>query len=418
MRLLYNLGIHIYHFSIRLSALFFNKKAKLWVKGRRHYFESLKSAVERNGLNTKDVKTALFHCASLGEFEQGRPIIENFHEKYPNYKIVLTFFSPSGYEVRKAYSTADYVTYLPIDTPKNAKKFVTLINPDVAFFVKYEFWYNLLECLQKREIPVYLISGIFRPEQEFFKWYGELPRKILKNFKCIFVQNALSKELLEFIGIKNTIVSGDTRFDRVNEIAKQEFQNNLIETFCKDHKVLIAGSTWKEDDEILINWMEKSKSNMRLIIAPHEIPEEKILRLLLSFKKKTSRYTRFSEKEALNSDVLILDTIGQLSYVYRYADIVYIGGGFGEGIHNILEPAAYGVPIIFGPKTKKFQEAMDLEQRQGAFIVHSDQNFIDKVDTLMKDEQKYNESAATCLNYVKARTGATKIIMDKIAQDL
>ncbi|MDD3737671.1 MAG: glycosyltransferase N-terminal domain-containing protein [Lentimicrobiaceae bacterium] len=416
-KFLYNIGIYLYYFGIRISSIF-NRKARLWVKGRNYYFEGLKIALERNGFNKPDTKKAWFHCASLGEFEQGRPIIEAFRKQHPDYKILLTFFSPSGYEVRKAYVGADLILYLPIDTPKNAKKFVAITKPDIAFFVKYEFWYNILEQLQKNNIPIVLISGIFRPEQIFFRWYGSWARKILSGYKHIFVQNEDSKQLLEFISINNVSISGDTRFDRVFEVSQKDINFPVLEAFCKDNLVLIGGSTWEKDEELILSLVENSEIPLRYIIAPHEINEERILKLMLSTKCNTIRYTQACINDTKDAKVMILDTIGMLSEVYKYGYIAYVGGGFGDGIHNILEPAAFGLPIIIGPKMSKFQEAYDLIQRDAVTVVHNQFVLEKTVNELINNKQRYKEASQNCLSYIKARTGATKKVMQWLQEEL
>lgn len=405
MRFLYTLSIYFYLFVIRLASLF-NGKAKLWLKGRAIIFERIQAAVE--GFN--DV--VWFHCASLGEFEQGRPLMEKIKKDAPTTKILLTFFSPSGFEIRKNYPGADWIFYLPIDTPSNAKRFVRILKPKAAFFVKYEFWFNYLRELNVNRIPTYLVSGIFRPNHYFFKPSGSWARKQLKAFSHFFVQDQASEELLLTAGYKNVTVAGDTRFDRVFEIASNAKQIELVKQFVGKNKCLIAGSTWPEDEKII---SEATFSDFKLIIAPHEIGDSHIEAIELLFKSKnTVRFSKANVQNIAAAQVLIVDNIGMLSSLYQYGTIAYIGGGFGKGIHNILEAATFGLPVIFGPNYEKFAEAKDLIKLGGAFSITSTENF-NTVFKLLNDEPVHKTASHVARFYVNSKVGASKRILDRIS---
>ena len=350
---LYNIVISLYARCIALVARWY-PKAKLWSEGRKGLFERMAEAIKPGE------RIVWVHTASLGEFEQGRPVIEKIRARYPEYKILLTLFSPSGYEIRKNYQGADYIFYLPADTAKNARKFLDIVRPEVAIFVKYEFWLNLLAELRKREVKTYIISAIFRRNSVFFRVYGSMWRKALRTFRTIFVQNEESKELLASIGFENVVVAGDSRFDRVAEIARQAKKIDLIDRFRGSSKLFVAGSTWGPDEDILVQLINDNPS-VKFIIAPHEMEEERIEKLMSEVKGGALRYTRCTPLTSFGSkQVLILDTMGMLSSVYGYASWSYIGGGFGVGIHNTLEAATFGLPIAFGPNYHKFKEARDL----------------------------------------------------------
>jgi 3-deoxy-D-manno-octulosonic-acid transferase len=366
MKFLYILSVKIYSVGITLVSLF-SKKAKYRYIGVRRTFQIIKQAELRN--------TIWFHCASLGEFEQGRSLIEKIKENNPETSIALSFFSPSGYEIRKNYEHADIVFYLPADSRKNAKKLIDLLNPKTVFYIKYEFWYFYLKEIHKRAIPLYLVSGIFRKDQIFFRSYGAFFRKMLLNFTHLFVQNKTSQKLLNDLDIHNVTITGDTRFDRVHEIAQSRKSYPDIEKFINNNLVLIAGSTWKPDEELLIDYLNKTDYKIKLIIAPHEIEEENIKRIIRSAQKKTLRYSAMNQNSDFDSDILIIDNIGMLSSLYAYGHIAYIGGGFGAGIHNTLEAAVFGMPIIFGPNFGKFSEAVELIKKQAAFSVSSKKEF-------------------------------------------
>jgi 3-deoxy-D-manno-octulosonic-acid transferase len=353
------------------------------------------------------------HCASLGEFEQGRPVIEAIKKLKPDYRIILTFFSPSGYEIRKNYSLADHVCYLPPDTPVNARKFISAINPACAIFVKYEFWHNYSTVLEKNGIPVYLISGIFRGNQHFFKWYGTFFRKILLRFSHIFVQDEGSLELLKGIGIENVTVAGDTRFDRVVGIADSAKPIPAIELFIGNEKVFLAGSSWRQDEEIIAKYINLQPGRMKWIFAPHEIDRSNIDRIVKLFD---CGVVRFSELSGENSGarVLVIDNIGMLSAAYRYAYIAEVGGGFGKGIHNVLEAACWGIPVLFGPNYIKFREAVELIGCNGATSFSGYDEFASIMNNWLTDKDLYAEASRRAGQYVRANTGATGKILQKI----
>ncbi len=406
MKLIYNLGVSLYTFSVWILYPF-NKKARLWVTGRRKWQEKLKREINPND------SFIWIHCASLGEFEQGRTVIEAIKKEKPQYKIILTFFSPSGYEIRKNYQHADMVLYLPADTPANSRKFLSLLNPAIAIFVKYEFWNNYLSELKRKNIPLYLISGIFREEQHFFRWYGASFRGILKNFTWLFVQDQQSSDLLKRQGIENTTMAGDTRFDRVTEIAGNAREIPRIELFRGSEKLFLAGSSWKEDEEIITAYINRYPEKMKWIFAPHEIHSRNIERLEKLIRVKRVRFSEFNE-ESSDARVMIIDNIGMLSSAYRYAYIAAVGGGFGKGIHNILEPACWGIPVMFGPRHNKFREALDLLKQEGAFSFSGYDDFVTILDSLITGETQYLKAARSAGSYVKDNTGATDKIMKAI----
>jgi len=403
MSFLYHFGIAIYTLLIRFAALF-NSKAKAWVRGRKGWRQELEEAFGEND------NVAWFHAASLGEFEQGRPVMEAFGKQYPEYKILLTFFSPSGYLQKKDYEGADKVMYLPPDCRGNAKYFVEKLNPDIAVFIKYEFWYNYLSVLKKHQIPTVFISALFRNGQPFFKWYGGWFRKKLRSVDHFFVQDQISAENLKSIGIEKVTVSGDTRFDRVADILKNKTENPDIEKFCAGSKVVLAGSTWPPDEELLASLPGKLPE-LKLIIAPHEVTEERIRQLIKTLNIEVVRYTKDDPATWLNKQVLVIDTIGVLSSIYRYADVAYIGGGFGSGLHNIQEPAVNGMPVIFGPKYHNFKEAVDLLKQGGAYTVSNKEELQSILGELLGDEAKYSSSCEISKNYMLENTGATERIM-------
>jgi 3-deoxy-D-manno-octulosonic-acid transferase len=406
MKAIYTLIIIIYTGLIHIFSLF-NKKASLWVKGRKNWSKLLK---ERIGSGDK---TIWVHCASLGEFEQGRPLIEKIKEKRPEYKILLTFFSPSGYEIRKSWPLADYICYLPADTPANASLFVNIARPSMALFIKYEFWNNYLSILYKKRIPFYLVSGIFRPEQYFFKWYGKFFRTILKKFTHIFVQDSRSVDLLTEIGITNVSHTGDTRFDRVNQIAGAAKALPVIERFKGSEKIFMAGSSWRPDEEIIAGYVNSFPDRMKWILAPHEIDKNNIERLEKLFKVKVVKYSE-SVEDSADARVMIIDNIGILSSAYRYAAIAEVGGGFGQGIHNILEPACWGIPVLFGPNHIKFREAADLISANGAFCFKDHHEFAEIVDKLLEDKKMYEAASKSVSDYIKNNTGATEKIFEMV----
>lgn len=407
MILIYNLGILLYSFGAWIAS-FFSDKAKKFVEGRKNVFEILSEKID------PQAKYVWIHAASLGEFEQGRPIIEKLKTQKPEYKIVLTFFSPSGYEVRKNYDGADVVCYLPMDTSWNTKRFLSIVKPSYAIFIKYEFWYNYLSNLKKNGVPTYIVSAIFRESQSFFQWYGGWYRNLLKNFTHLFVQNQESVELLSSIGVKNVTLVGDTRFDRVADIAAKAKQLPIVEAFAGDAKVFIAGSSWPKDEDILIPYINEHP-NLKFIIAPHEIHEEHLQSIISKLKCSYARYTKTNEQEAKNVQCMIIDCFGLLSSIYRYGQVAYIGGGFGVGIHNILEASVYGIPVLFGPNYKKFKEAVDMVARGGAYSISNAEEFAKLMDDFYSDSSSlYEKTAKVADDYSKENKGATDKVLKEI----
>ena len=404
--MIYNLTMYILELGIKLAALFSDKPAKM-VKGHREVFDLLKSKIDRNA------QYIWFHAASLGEFEQGRPLIERIRKEYPQYKILQTFFSPSGYEVRKNYDGADIVCYLPIDTPANAKKFIELVNPCMVFFVKYEFWHNYLNALYQKGIPTYSVSSIFRPNQIFFRWYGKSYQQVLKTFAHLFVQNEESKKLLAGIGVKNTTVVGDTRFDRVLDICAAAKQLPLVQKFKGDALTFVAGSSWGPDEDIFIKYFN-AHPEMKLIIAPHVVNDGHLKEIESKLQRSSIRYTQATEENVGKADCLIIDCYGLLSSIYRYGEISYIGGGFGVGIHNVLEAAVYGIPVIFGPNNKKFREAQHLLANKGGFEIHGYDDFEQLMNKFLTDEAYLKQSGKAAGDYVKGNAGAMELILKNI----
>jgi len=403
MLLLYNTVIRLY-FAAVWSASFFNRKARLWINGRK----------VRTFLRFEN--SIWFHFASLGEFEQGRPVLEALRAKYPGDKIVITFFSPSGYEVRKNTPLADAVYYLPLDTRKNAREFIGTMQPRLIVFTKYEYWYHFLREARHRDIPVYIISGIFRPGQVFFKWCGGLHRKMLSFVTRFFVQDERSKQLLAQAGFDNVTVSGDTRFDRVWANARQPKAIPGLAEFKGSHKVFIAGSTWPQDERLIATLVDRYPE-LKFIIAPHEVSGDKIDSLInLLPEDSTARYSQISnlKSQISNLKTLVIDNIGMLSSLYQYGDVAYIGGGFGAGIHNTLEAAAFGLPVIFGPNYGKFNEAKDLIALKAGFSIADESELAGIADTLINDEPFCHAAAKKAGDYVEEHTGATKMILENI----
>jgi 3-deoxy-D-manno-octulosonic-acid transferase len=408
MKVLYNIGIFIFSSLAHLISPF-NSKVSLWVKGQKNWALKIREKIKPGD------RSVWIHCASLGEFEQGRPVIEAIKAAEPELKIVLTFFSPSGFEIRKNYSGADCISYLPADSPSNASLFIDLVKPEYVIFVKYEFWNNYISALYKRRIPLYLISAIFRPGQHFFKWYGSFFRNILKKFKIIFVQDQGSFNLLSGIKMKNIILAGDTRFDRVVQITGNAKNIPQLEVFRGNEKLFLAGSSWKQDEEIIAQYINKFGDRMKWVFAPHVIDKSKIERLEKLFKVKTVRFSGFNE-EAAGARVMIMDNIGMLSSAYRYADIAAVGGGFGKGIHNILEPACWGIPVLFGPNHDKFREAVELKAAGGAMSFVTYDDFESIMNRWLNDPKLYSASADVAGKYVKENTGATGIILEEVSR--
>lgn len=392
---------------------YFNKKLRKMLDGEREAIKQIREKVD------PDAQYIWFHAASLGEFEQGRPLIEKVHKEHPEYKILLTFFSPSGYEVRKNYTGADIITYLPIDTITNARAFLRAIRPVMAFFIKYEFWYNYLHILQHRGVPTYSVSSIFRPNQIFFKWYGRNYGRVLQCFTHFFVQNEESQQLLAGIGFKNSTVVGDTRFDRVLQIKEASKQLPIVDSFVHIHEekkplTFVAGSSWPPDEAIFIEYFNTHPS-WKLIIAPHVIGEDHLKQIISLLKnKKVVRYTQTTETDAANADVLIIDCFGLLSSVYRYGEVAYVGGGFGVGIHNVLEAAVWSIPVIFGPNNAHFAEAQGLKHNGGGFEIHNLEDFSKYIQRFEVETNFRLERGIAGGKYVAALAGASNKVLNNI----
>jgi 3-deoxy-D-manno-octulosonic-acid transferase len=413
MLFLYDTGIYLYTLFIRIAAIK-NIKAKAWIRGRKGLMNLIESSLNKNKRYT------WFHFASLGEFEQGRPVLESLKTEHPEVSVVITFFSPSGYEVRKNYPLADHVFYLPADTGSNAREFIRILNPSMAIFTKYEYWYHYFEELHRNKIPLYVISGIFRKEQAFFKWYGTLHRKILGRVSHFFVQNEHSKDLLSTIGIENVTISGDTRFDRVEYNATHRTELKLIRDFCTTNKVFIAGSTWPEDEKLIAK-LTASFPDWKFIIAPHEVNPARVNEICELFPN-SARYSESNRVQSEQSDsqffkseiqILIIDNIGILSSAYQYGDIAFIGGGFGVGIHNTLEAAAFGLPVVFGPNYQKFMEAVELIESGGAYTINNYDSLALCMQKLAIESQR-KKSGIAAAEYVQRHTGATQKILSYI----
>ena len=406
-----------------------NEKANMWIKGRKDLFEKIKKSLPAE-YSSSTTETIWMHCASLGEFEQGRPLLEQIKKDFPHYKIVITFFSPSGYEVQKNYAGADHVFYLPADTAENAKRFIGLINPTLVLWIKYEFWFYYLHTLKEKQIPVLLISGAFRDDQPFFKWYGNFWKEMLSSFKHIFLQNRQSQILLENLHFKNTTLSGDTRFDRVIAIAENFEEVALIKEFCAGSKVVVAGSTWEDDEAELVHFAKTNK-HIKFIIAPHEVDKENMVDVKKSFPNsiffsELIKYNQQSENHKLSTvnyplstdNCLIIDSIGLLSRLYKYADITYVGGGFGDdGLHNILEAAVYGKPVVFGPEIERNFEAEELIECCGGITIENALELEKILNELFNNETELIRRSEAAKNYVYSNAGATEIIMNYIQEN-
>lgn len=403
---MYQVAIYLYLCGVAVASIFSKKVKKMW-KGERQTLDILKSKVNPNH------QYIWFHAASLGEFEQGRPLIERIRADYPEYKILLTFFSPSGYEVRKNYEHADIVCYLPIDTIRNARRFLRTVRPCMAFFIKYEFWYNYLHILKHRNVPVYSVSSIFREHQIFFRWYGKSYAGVLRCFTHFFVQNEKSKHLLHTIGIDTVDVVGDTRFDRVLQIKEKAQQLPIVEAFKADKKVFVAGSSWAPDEDIFIPFMNECK-DWKMIIAPHVISEEHLKRIEEKCKGKTVRYTATTPEEAAQAQCLLIDCFGLLSSVYHYGEVAYVGGGFGVGIHNVLEAVVWKMPVLFGPNHQRFQEAQELIKAKGGFEITDSSSFARKMQQFMTQQEYLRLSGEAAGSYVESKAGATHKILKQI----
>ena len=408
----YNIFLLLYQAGIGIASLW-NNKAKLWIEGRKNIFDRL-----RTELLTPNSNLIWFHCSSLGEFEQGRPVMENLRKQIPNSKFLLTFFSPSGFEIRKDYKGADWVFYLPLDSGKNAKRFFDIINPSLVIFVKYDYWYYYLTECKKRNIPLLLISGIFRQDQPFFKWYGNLHRKMLNCITHFFVQDKESYDLLKSININDVTIAGDTRFDRVSEIAENFKHIEEIEKFCGSSQVLVAGSTWP-DDEKIIKEASNNLPNLKIIIAPHEIHKDHIDQLRSIFPDAILYSQLLAQSSQLiNSNILIINNIGMLSRLYHYGTVTYIGGGFNKGIHNTLEAAVHGKPVLFGPNYKKFKEAIGLIETGGGVCVNSSTELTSQLKRLLTNKDVLESTSKNSFDFVNQNKGATEKILHYIKANL
>ena len=414
MLFLYNIITLLASQLLKLVALF-SPKMKLFVDGRKSVFQTL-----ANKIQTSD-KTIWFHAASLGEYEQGLPVIEDIKQQFPNHKIVITFFSPSGYEVRKNNTVADVTVYLPLDTISNAKQFIKLVHPEMVFFIKYEYWPNYLNELKKQQIKTYLISGILRENQAFFKWYGGFYRNALKTFDYFFVQNESSKKLLQSIGFNNVKISGDTRFDRVVSILDSDNSLDFIEQFKDNKTTIVIGSSWPKDESLLVNYINQCSDDVKFIIAPHNIKSEQISNLKNQIQKKTILFSDVETRliaSLQENNVFIIDTIGILTKIYSYADIAYVGGGFGNpGVHNILEPATFGVPVVIGPNYSHFAEATALVNMEGCISIQNQIQLNEAFDLLIQNEDERLEKGHICSTFVQMNKGATQIIMNYITNE-
>jgi 3-deoxy-D-manno-octulosonic-acid transferase len=405
---MYNIIMYAIQLGVAIASLFNEKVRKMW-RGEREAFHILKEQVDPNA------QYVWFHAASLGEFEQGRPIIERLRQEHPEYKILLTFYSPSGYEVRKNYQGADIICYMPIDTVTNARRFLRLIRPCMAFFIKYEFWYNFLHILKHRNVPTYSVSSIFRPNQVFFRWYGKNYGRVLRCFTKFFVQNEQSKELLNSIGITEVEITGDTRFDRVLQIKEAAKELPVVEAFASG-RLFVAGSSWLPDEEIFIKYFNEHR-DWKLIIAPHVIGEDHLQQIeKLLEGRKVIRYTQAdSQRDSLkDAEVLIIDCFGLLSSIYRYGQVAYVGGGFGVGIHNLPEAAVWDIPVFFGPNNERFQEAQELKKNGGGLEIHNYEEFAARMDELTADPTSILKRGEAAGGYVKGNAGATEIILRQL----
>ena len=404
---IYSILTQLAHYLIKVIALF-NPKIKLFVNGRKNVWDKLKQHIQPS------TKTIWVHCASLGEFEQGLPILESLKKHYVSHKIVLTFFSPSGYEVKKNSNAADIICYLPLDTKKNARNFIKIVQPDFAIFVKYEFWPNYLSELHNQNISTYLVSGIFRKEQLFFKWHGKWMRKSLHTFAHFFIQNQQSEKLLHSINLTNTTITGDTRFDRVIEIINRDNSLLFIEQFKNNTTTIVYGSSWPEDEVAYLDFINTSNKAVKHIIAPHNIKKHHIENLKNSITKPALLHSQLSDENLAAYDVFIIDSIGLLTKIYSYADIAFVGGAFKTGLHNTLEPAAFGIPIITGPKYAKFQEASDLVNLGGIMVVNSKKEYENTLEKLINSEELRSTTGNINKTYVTQKAGATIKIMTQL----
>jgi 3-deoxy-D-manno-octulosonic-acid transferase len=409
MSFIYNFILLFSSQLLKILALF-SPKLNLFVEGRKSVFEILKNNIQEFD------KTIWFHAASLGEYEQGLPVIEKVKQKYPNHKIIITFFSPSGYEIRKNNTVSDVTVYLPLDTISNAKQFLKVVHPEMVFFIKYEFWPNYLKELRNQNIKTYLISGVFRKNQAFFKWYGGFYRKALKTFTYFFVQNESSKKLLQSIGFENVKISGDTRFDRVVAILEKDNTLDFIEQFKNNQTTIVIGSSWPKDEELLVNFINQAADNVKFIIAPHNIKAEQITNIKSQITKSSVLFSEKSNIDLSSFNVFIIDTIGILTKIYSYADIAYVGGGFGNpGVHNLLEPATFGIPIVIGPNYSHFSEAIALVGLEGCVSIKNQSELNDAFNLLLQNEEERLEKGHICSTFVQMNKGATEQILNNIS---
>ncbi len=404
MQVIYNVLIFFLGKAVWFASAF-NPKARQWMKGRQNLLEKIALELDH------EAQHIWFHCASSGEFEQGRPVIEKFKADNPGVKVVVTFYSPSGFEMRKNYPLADHVFYMPLDSPFQARRFVEYVNPRMAVFVKYEYWFNHLNALHEKKIPVIVISAIFREKQMFFKWWGGWFRKQLKKITYFFVQDKISQTLLYKIDVRNVVVSGDTRFDRVFQISKNPPSFEKVEKFIQGSVIFLGGSTWPADDELIVSLINKDSNDIRFILVPHEIHDAYTSKLMRQIEKPVVKYSSYDEKSFMEAKVLIVDQMGMLSGLYQYASMAYIGGGFGKGIHNILEPATFGMPVVFGPNYKKFAEAKELIYYGGAFPVTNKADLEQVYLKLLGNYELLKQSSDVAREYVNMKRGATKTII-------
>ena len=410
-KLLYNLSIQVYGGIIRFAVLF-NTKAAKWVSGRKNWHQLLKPLTGKENI-------IWVHCASLGEFEQARPLIEQINKEYTDHKILLTFFSPSGYEIRKDYEIADFVRYLPLDTPQNARRFVQMVKPALVIFTKYDFWLNYLFELRKQEVPTILISAIFRPGQVFFQWYGKLFKKALSGFTKIYVQDKASFELLRKHGFQNVQIAGDTRIDRVVQISQRKIHLELVEQFKGNQMLIVAGSTHETEENYLLNYFKERQPDAKLIIAPHDIDEHRMYKIEASFPAGfVVRYSEGDQPKVAHAGILIIDSIGLLSSLYHYGDFAIIGGGFATSVHNLLEPMVFMLPVIYGPKYHKFKEACELAEQHREVTFNSYEQFADRMDMLIENLTKRKELAQTSEAFITANKGGTEKVMQGVKAHL
>ena len=447
MHSLYTFSLRCYYLALLIASLF-NARAKAWIDGRRGWKAELREKIRKihdtchvpratcsvesgtgnesrdtwnvergTGNESRDTQHATreliwFHCASLGEFEQGRPIIEELLNRYPGYGIIVSFFSPSGYKIRKNYKYADSVVYLPLDTPENARFWVETVKPKMAFFIQSEYWFNFLIALKEKNIPVVFASAVFREDQLFFEWYGSWFRSQLENIHWFFVQNEASGELIQSIRFENVTISGDTRFDRVTSTAMNVEEFPLVRKFCGNHKIVMGGSTWPEEEAMLIPLIRSGREDVKFILATHDVSAQRIRSMETSLGMPSARYSALTEENAESTRILIIDSIGILSQLYQYANLAFIGGAFGSGLHNILEAVVFGVPVFFGPKHEKFWEAEALMKKGGAFEIRTEAEFRETALKLLTDTALYEKTSALCFDFIEENRGATSVILE------